>query len=288
MSRYVKMCVEKNSDFTVYYGKGEYTSSCEQVLHYDTNYTVSYFVHCSGSIKISGNHYMLTSGDVVILNPREVHKCEIDENSFHERISVCINKSFFDGFCKSCDDLSVFFENRKEGAGNVIPSEIANKFSLNQLFNQMLVLSQNKNFKNKVLLSCKVAELLYNLDDALSDNHLPPVFSIDENPVIADAIKYINVHFTEEIDCTLIAEMVSVSKSHLDHLFKEFVGMPMWEYVLVKRLLLVNQYIGKGVSVNEASYKAGFRNYSNFYRLYKKHFDITPAEYKCTLKAKGV
>ncbi len=288
MNDYIKMCVEKNADFCIYYGKGKYRSTYEQMLHYDTNYTISYFLCCSGNIKISGNQYNLTSGNVVIMNPKEIHKCEIVENSYHERVSVCINKSFFNEFCSSCKELYDFFENRKEGAGNVIPSDVSDNFGLHSLFEQILTLAQNKSTKNKVLLNCKITELLYQLSDVLPRTNLSPVFCVDENPVISETIKYIDGHFSEDINCSEIAKKVSVSKFHLDHMFKEFVGISLWEYVVLKRLLFVNQNIQRGVSVNEASYLAGFHNYSNFYRLYKKHFNITPAEYKSTFKYKNV
>lgn len=280
------MCVEKNDDFCVYYGKGNYNSAYEQALHYDTNYTISYFPHCSGNIKISGNQYNLESGNIVIMNPKEIHKCEINENSYHERVSVCINRSFFNDFCLSCKEMYDFFENRKDGVGNVVSPDVSVGTGLSLLFEQILLLSQTNSTKNKILLNCKITELLYQLSDVLEKTNMQPIFCIDENPVISETIKYIDAHFSEDINCSDIAKNVSVSKFHLDHIFKEFVGISLWEYVVVKRLLLVNQHIQSGIPINEASYLAGFHNYSNFYRLYKKHFNITPAEYKSTLKTK--
>lgn len=288
MNDYIKMCVEKNADFCVYYGKGNYRAVYEQTLHYDTNYTISYFFQCRGNIKISGNQYNLVSGDVVIMNPGEIHKCEIDENSYHERISVCINRSFFNKYCSSCEELYGFFENRKDGVGNVVSSDVSVGTGLNLLFEQILLLSQTNSTKNKILLNCKITELLYRLSDALKNANLQPIFCIDENHIISETIRYIDEHFSEDINCSDIAKNVSVSKFHLDHIFKEFVGISLWEYVVVKRLLLVNQHIQSGIPINEASYLAGFHNYSNFYRLYKKHFNITPAEHKSTLKYKNV
>lgn len=283
MNRYIKSCVENNPDFNIYYGEGKYLSENEQPFHYDTNYTISYFFHCSGNIKISGNQYELTSGSLVIMNPKEIHKCEIEENSYHKRISICINKAFFNNYCSSCCELFDFFDNRKEGIGNVIHSDSTIRFGLNKLAEQILELAQNKGEKNKILCSYKIVELLYQLSDALS-TCIPPIICVEKNTIVSDALKYVNLNFTTITDCGEIAKSVSVSKFHLDHLFKTFVGISLWEYVILKRLLLVNQHIQNGITVNEASYSAGFSNYSNFYRLYKKHFNMTPAEYKSSLK----
>lgn len=284
MDRYSRICVENNSDFSIYYGVGNYCSAHESLLHYDMNYTISFFPYCCGNIKVIGNHYNLSNGDVVIMNPKEIHCCEIDENSYHERISICINKSFFHNYCLSCKELFDFFDNRPNGTGNIIPSKIVNDLNLNTLFHQILTLTREGGNKNKVLCIYKIVELLYHLSDTLPKKKALSIFCAEEIPIISAAIKYIDSHFSDDIDCSEVAKKVSVSKFYLDHMFRKFVGIPLWEYVIIKRLFLVNEHLQNGLSINEASYLAGFHNYSNFYRLYKKHFNMTPKEYKKSLK----
>ena len=59
-----------------------------------------------------------------------------------------------------------------------------------------------------------------------------------------------------------------------------------WDYVILRKLLRFNDLLSQGRSVKESALLAGFNNYSNFYRLYKKHMGIAPTEYKQQLKSK--
>jgi AraC-like DNA-binding protein len=45
----------------------------------------------------------------------------------------------------------------------------------------------------------------------------------------------------------------------------------------VKRLILARQGIRKGSGIEEASFKAGFNDYSCFFRAYKSFFGIKPS-----------
>ncbi len=278
---YSKVLLEKNSHYSVYHGSGIYLKAKQNtLLHYDTDLTVTYFINCSGSINIEGKHYNLASGDVVIMNPNEIHCCNVDDNTTHERISICINKSVLKNFPFESTDFFDFFENREKGLNNVIQSEIVTRFNIDALMKEILFYSQNKSDKNQIMCTCKIVELIYQIGNVPSYGSATDYSDIEENPIVSETLKYISSHYTDDIDCSKIAEKLFISKYRLEHLFKESLGISLWEYIIIKRLMLVNELIQKKYSVEEASYSAGFHNYSNFYRLYKKHFNMSPLKYK--------
>lgn len=272
---YHKVCLEKNDCYSVYYGIGEFSSHAP-LLHYDSDITITYFKHCRAELKAEGKHYTLHSGDIVIMNPNEIHFCAIDEGSFHERISLYVNKSILNYFPFDCRELFDCFYNRAGGVGNVIPAKTAEKYSLGSTMENILSLSKRKDPKSQILTVCKIIELAAQLNDAAA---YQAELSAG-NQTVANVIDYIMAHFTENITCTQIAEAFYISKFRLEHLFKECVGVSLWDYVILRRLLFVNEQLQKGLSIKEASVSAGFHNYSNFYRLYKKHMNLCPAEYK--------
>ncbi len=49
-------------------------------------------------------------------------------------------------------------------------------------------------------------------------------------------------------------------------------GSTAWDYILVKRLIRARQLILSGVSITGASMRCGLRDYSAFYRAYKKRY----------------
>ena len=62
------------------------------------------------------------------------------------------------------------------------------------------------------------------------------------------------------------------------------IGIPLHDYLVLRRIHLVNDLIHRGDSITDACFAAGFKNYSNFFRLYKKHTGMTPQEFKNSIE----
>ncbi|MDR2477197.1 MAG: helix-turn-helix domain-containing protein [Treponema sp.] len=60
-------------------------------------------------------------------------------------------------------------------------------------------------------------------------------------------------------------------------MFSREIGATVHQYIQVKRLILARQGIRKGSGIEEASFKAGFNDYSCFFRAYKSFFGIKPS-----------
>lgn len=273
--RYQKICIEKNPFFTIHHGKGMYYSDCNtQALHYDTDLTVTYFKHCCGTIKIEGKCYNLKDGDIVIMNTNEIHCCTIDGGTYHERISLFINENFFKNFPFDCTSLFDRFQKRTARSNNLITVN-----GIDNLFSEILIFAKEN---NKVLCMCKITELIWKLNNFVSFSNKAIV--TENNSLTDNILLYINEHFTENLSCNKIAELFYISKFRLEHIFKETVGVSLWDYVILRRLLYCNELLKQNHTVKSASQLSGFNNYSNFYRLYKKHLNTTPVEYKKALK----
>ena len=108
-----------------------------------------------------------------------------------------------------------------------------------------------------------------------------------DSSLIDEILVYINQHYKGDISITVIAEKFGIHKSYLSHLFTQNVGMSLWNYVILRRINAFNDLLRKGLSIEEAAYQVGFQNYSNFFRLYKKHTGMTPMQFKKQLQAKG-
>jgi len=86
-----------------------------------------------------------------------------------------------------------------------------------------------------------------------------------------------NLLIKEDISLELLSKKYFIDKDHLNKLFSKEIGIPVHRYVQVKRLILARDEIRKGSGIEEAAYKAGFKDYSNFYRAYRSFFGIKPS-----------
>ncbi len=278
-SQYTKQRYNYNLGYRLLHVKGKHAGdSTLTYLHYSLNCMLLYFKSGEGVIKIEGRTYKIHTGDVVILNPSEIFRFLVDDTIPHERLTVTIYESMFDAFGGVQGELFSPFYNRAKGTGNVIPSEKVQKLGLNLYLEQILEQAESSSQTAPLMIFCKIAELLSAMGELShteqKENQVPL------NPIVESVLEYLNIHFKEDLSITAVAEKFNIDESYLSHLFKEHTGVSLWTYVIYRRIQTFNKLILNGGSAEENCYKVGFRNYSNFFRLYKKHMGISPSQFK--------
>ena len=97
-------------------------------------------------------------------------------------------------------------------------------------------------------------------------------------------LKKINQYIDNNIDSKIllsdIANHIGLSESRLSHLFKEYLGISVLQYIINKRLTIARDMLKIGTSLNDVCSKCGFQDYSSFIRTFKKKFNISPKAYQ--------
>ncbi|RXZ81938.1 response regulator [Paenibacillaceae bacterium] len=96
---------------------------------------------------------------------------------------------------------------------------------------------------------------------------------------LATVIAYIDGHYQEAISLESLAQHFYISKEHLSRMFKNYTQENMTDYITRKRMekariLLVKQ----GLSIKHVAQLTGYDDVAYFYRVFKKHYGITPGE----------
>ena len=283
---YRKECYDWNQYVKVHYSHGlREIGATLPFLHYDKDLIIEYYRRGEASLRIEGNLYDIKEGDVVLLNPDELHMSERKDNCYMEKIVLHINDGLLGQFSA---DRSVFFEKiakKAKGKGNLIASNTANSLGLSKKIEDCLSLAAENTPESDVLLCCKTVEVLSALSSLIQNIDDISANTSKGNKTVNKIIDYINRHYAEPITLDTLSDRFHFSKYYISHLFKDFVGISPYDYLIARRLYVCNNLIRGGTSVKEAAIEAGFTNYSNFFRLYKKHFQITPQQFKEQLKA---
>jgi len=98
-----------------------------------------------------------------------------------------------------------------------------------------------------------------------------------QTELILLATDYINRNIHDQLLLTDIAAACSVSLSTLCHVFKKEMNIPIHKFIVKKRLVNAYQKITSGQSATSAAIDCGFRDYSGFYKQYKKMFGVSPS-----------
>lgn len=91
-------------------------------------------------------------------------------------------------------------------------------------------------------------------------------------------IDYISLHYADIQDLSFVEEVFHYSTVHVNSLFRARLGVSLWRYILHIRLDRACDMLVSGTRADEVALSCGFKDYSTFYRMFKKCYGITPTE----------
>ena len=101
--------------------------------------------------------------------------------------------------------------------------------------------------------------------------------------VVNDIIKWLETQLqrNEGIKIDTIADKSGYSKWHLQRIFKDIKGCTLGEYVRKRRLLEAAKSLrDNDMSILDIALQYGFSSQATFTRIFKKHFNTTPAKFR--------
>ena len=93
--------------------------------------------------------------------------------------------------------------------------------------------------------------------------------------------KYVSAHLFEKISLSDIAADCFYNPSYFSRKFKSCFGKNLTDYVRERRLLFAAKLLSEtDKPITEISSECGFSDRTQFYKLFRAEFGITPAEYR--------
>ncbi|MGI6665024.1 MAG: helix-turn-helix domain-containing protein [Christensenellaceae bacterium] len=105
---------------------------------------------------------------------------------------------------------------------------------------------------------------------------------IEEKLLVVEKMQqYIIAHLDEKITIEMLSQAVQYSKWHIQRLFQECMGMPVFSYIRSLRLSKAAlQLRDENIKVIDAALQAQFSSHDGFTRAFKQQFSLTPRNYK--------
>ncbi len=98
---------------------------------------------------------------------------------------------------------------------------------------------------------------------------------------VINAIYHIKKHFTEDLSVPEIASYSGVTANYLSSIFRQNMGITVRDYVNQCRIKEAERLlINSNMQVAEVSDVVGIHDVKYFARLFKKHTDISPSQYR--------
>jgi len=123
--------------------------------------------------------------------------------------------------------------------------------------------------EKNMFIEASLIQLLIYLKQSTSEVVLK---SVKLSPLVMQAINIIDEKFTDNLSVKIIADLLYVSPSTLAHKFSKELNISIYKYLTKKRLSVAHELIRNGEPLMSAALRSGFRDYSCFFRLYKKYY----------------
>jgi len=142
------------------------------------------------------------------------------------------------------------------------------------MFEKLIKNSKSPTPNSKLQLRSMLMLILCEINEKSATMHS----KYKQNEMIAPVIEYITRNLSKSMSVEEIAKANHISTSSLAHLFKKEMNIPIYQYIIKKRLILAHRKISDGELASTAAIECGFNDYSGFYKQYKKLFNCSPSE----------
>lgn len=266
-----------NRDFQLFHLKDKKSQSFE--FHYHDFNKIIIFLSGKVTYLIEGKAYNLKPWDILLVNNHDVHKPIIDPSQTYERIIIWANSDFIEKHNYEGCDLSNCFKLAKEKSFNLVRLEERFQDNIKYIISSLEASIKSEEFGSKLLSNSLFIQLVIYLNRVhLGNLYLENDETIKYDKQIEKILKYINKNLKEELSVEFLSEKFYISKYYLMHKFKNETGYTLYNYVLQKRLLMAKDLIKNGEAITKAYMECGFKDYSSFFRAFKKMFGKAPKE----------
>lgn len=215
---------------------------------------------------VEGKKYSVSKNTLILSRPLEAHAIIPNEPREYERYDILFDQTqygaeIFQKIPKNVDVINV--------NGNELVCGLFKKMEYYCGNAEGVILQK--------LLKNLTEEILYNIvllsgNESISDTGTA-------NPVIMQAIRFINDNITEPLPIETICDALYITKSHLHRLFLTHLNTTPKKYIMLKKLRMAQAEMQAGSHPTEVAARYGFGNYATFYRNYKEHFGTVPSDY---------
>lgn len=244
----------------------------------------------SGAVEIKANDRLvyLKQGEIIFHKPNEFHTLNADEKN--------ASNVFVISFVCSSDAMKFF-----KGKTMVVPPKLKKYISLiieeyNETFVPMgaddiqLRIKDNPLIGSQQMIRTYLEQLLIMLIRHEQDMRSLRVFPSKEsmeNHLVSQMIHIIEENITQKITVPQICEKLSYSRAYLSKIFKQTTDYTILEYILMLKIREAKRLIREGnLNFTQISDKLSFENPHYFSRVFKRVANMTPGEYKNSVKTK--
>ena len=97
------------------------------------------------------------------------------------------------------------------------------------------------------------------------------------------AIDYISNHLDEKLDLDKLSDISAISPYHFHRIMSAYLGEPIGSYIIRCKIEASSTLLKySSQQIDEIAYKIGYDSPASFTKAFKKHFGVSPTEFRST------
>lgn len=251
-------------------------------LHWHEEMEIIYIKKGQGVVTVDFTAYPVTEGEAVFIAPGQLHSIEQECNASMEYENIILNLSLLTGrLSDSCTD-SYFhpFINQQLKICTCVRRESEHYEKLISCLNQFDLLCREK----PAAYQMELKSVLFHMFFILFSNCRQPVEHRHSGKTldkIKQILKYVELHYMENLGIGEMAVAAGFSQSHFMRFFKNYMGISFTAYLNDYRLTMAARLLLSSSSgILNIAAETGFENLSYFNRLFKKKYGMSPKEFR--------
>ena len=115
--------------------------------------------------------------------------------------------------------------------------------------------------------------------DLKPENHQGTA-SLQHMDMVGSIIHFIEQNLDQDLSLDRVAQHYNYSPAYISRIFKEITGSSLVRYIIEKRIGCAKQMLYDDMEIMRVAEKVGYRNYSNFYKAFRKAVGCGPEEFR--------
>lgn len=262
----------KDNEIYFHHSIDEKPNDASFKMHLHEQLEIYCYICGDATYLVEGTEYNLIPGCIVIMRPSESHMIKILSQKNYERFSLHFMPDIINDIDPDHTMLKPFYDHPLGHNNLFLPTDFKLEQPLELL--QNMCRSNASDTQKKIEIKIRLYTLLSTVYNAFLSKQFDSYDT--EEQLTQKILNYVNLHLFDDITLTSISEHFFMSVSQFSRVFKSATGSPVWEYIMIKRLIAAKNNIRKGMQATIAAQKSGFHDYSAFYRAYKNFFGHSP------------
>lgn len=267
----------QSKDFEAFY----YSDLNFQTLPAHTHDYYEFYLFLEGDLdlEISGHARPLHPGDMVLVPPGVSHHALMHSSDRpYRRFVLWVSQEYAARLLKESPDY-VFLMQRAATSGRCYYHFYEAEFSsIQSRLIRLLEEFHSNRYGRNAAVYLALNDLLLYMNRIIYEREHPVVSGSGD--LMQEITLFIDEHLTEDLSLDVLANHVCLSKYYIAHYFKDSLGISIHQYITKKRLQSCSEAIAAGSDITRTFDEYGFRDYSSFYRMFRKEYGMSPREYQ--------